>query len=67
MDSDHVRGLRRSAVIPVQRLTPLAIDRCPSGAGKGLQTPTPGNENGKETPPPNGPPFASPPGESNAP
>ena len=53
-------GLRRLAMTPSQRLTPLAIDCCPSGAWRNLRTPTSWNENGKRRLALNGQPFTSP-------
>ena len=40
-------GLRRLALTPTQRLAPLAIDGCPSGAWRDSRTPTTWNKNGK--------------------
>ena len=54
-------GLRRLAMSPTQRLAPLAINCCPSGARRDSRTPTSWNENGKRRLAPNGQPFTAPP------
>ncbi len=53
-------GLRRLAMSPTQRLAPLAINCCPSGARRDSRTPTSWNENGKRRLAPNGQPFTAP-------